>query len=344
MKQEEFEYIFKNHYKKTASYAHKLVNDKNIAEKIACESFIKLWDCRDELINEKTIRSHLISHVKQAVIIHLGNSKQDIIHRQEYLDTVTTSVDIGDHLNNEYYIQELNATINKLPTRLKKVLNLSLQGLNNAQIADRLGISNDTVSTLKSQAYKFLKKVLINNSTERFNDTNSTISNIQHISIIKDEINTELIKYLARHPHMMHDINAYKFEALVAELMKDMGYDVYLTPKTRDGGRDIIAVMNMPPNEKIVTIVQCKRNSADNIVGIDIVERFIYTIRDKDKANIGWIVTTSAFSKDAINKQKEYKWLLKLKDNENLTAWCSNYGRWTKSSSGGLWLPNNPLG
>jgi DNA-directed RNA polymerase specialized sigma24 family protein len=168
--------------------------------------------------------------------------------------------------------------------------------------------------------------------------------NEDHVSIIKDEINAELIRYLAKHPQLMNDMDPYKFEKLVAALMKDMGYDVYLTPQTRDGGRDIIAVMKTPSNDPIITIVECKRHRTDRPIGIEIVRSFLYTIREQDKANVGWIVTTSTFSLEAINEQKIYKWLLSLKDNKSLAAWCNNYGQWKRSSeSGGLWLPNNPL-
>lgn len=55
------------------------------------------------------------------------------------------------------------------------------------------------------------------------------------MSIIKDEVNAELIKYLALHPHKIYDLNPHKFEEVVAELIRNLGYDVILTPKTRDG-------------------------------------------------------------------------------------------------------------
>jgi CRISPR/Cas system Type II protein with McrA/HNH and RuvC-like nuclease domain len=56
------------------------------------------------------------------------------------------------------------------------------------------------------------------------------------------EISDELIRYLARHPHLMRNLDPRKFEELVAELLRDKGYEVELTPRTRDGGLDIIAI------------------------------------------------------------------------------------------------------
>lgn len=343
MDYKQFDRIYKRYYHEVALHANRLVNNHKIAEEIASESFMKFWNHGNNLTNSKEIRNYLFLFAGYSAKRHLTKNQNEIRSLQEYLHTIENSLSFGDELQNEYDIQELNARINILPVRLKKVIELSMQGLNNIKIASQLGISNSTVYALKNKAYKILRTVLLNNSTEPSNDAINSI-NLQQINIKEDEINAALIKHLAKHPHKMYDLDPYKFEKLVAALMKDMGYDVYHTSQTRDGGRDIIAVMKTPSNDPIVTIVECKRNRTDRAVSIDIVERFIYTIRDKDKANAGWIVTTSTFSTDAINKQQEYKWLLSLKDNNHLTAWCNNYGQWKRSGkSGGLWLPNNPL-
>jgi DNA-directed RNA polymerase specialized sigma24 family protein/HJR/Mrr/RecB family endonuclease len=341
MDQTQFERIYCSRFQQLELYVYGLVKDRKVAESIAAESFMKLWDFRNELTNERAITFRLLTHTRQAVQHHLTKNQDEIQGLQEFLHSLATTLGFVNEQNiDNYDIQELNIKIKKLPDRLKAFVELSMQGLNADEIAGKLGVSTRTVHTLNSTANKFL---FSNNSIEKSNDTNNSNCNIQQINIIKDEINAVLIKHLATHPHKMYDLDPYKFEKLVAALMKDMGYDVYHTSQTRDGGRDIIAVMKTPSNDQIVTIVECKRYRADRVIGIDIVKSFLYTIREQDKANAGWIVTTSTFSPEAINEQKKYKWQLSLKDNNHLTDWCSNYGQWKQSDSGGLWLPNNPL-
>lgn len=165
-----------------------------------------------------------------------------------------------------------------------------------------------------------------------------------YVAIELNEINEALITYLSKHPHRMYDLDPRKFEELVAELLKDMGYEVHLTDFAKDGGRDILAVMTVPPNMKILTIVECKRYHPGNPVGIEIVERFMYTIREFDKANAGLIATTSFFTEGARCIEEKYKWLLKLEDFSHMQGWLSNYGQWGRSSaSSGLWLPDKPV-
>jgi DUF2075 family protein len=164
-----------------------------------------------------------------------------------------------------------------------------------------------------------------------------------HADIIEDEINEHLIQYLARHPKKMYDMSPRKFEELVCELLRDMGYDVYLTPGTRDGGKDIIAVSKLPCGKKVATIVECKRYKADHLIGIDVLRQFMYTIISH-KVNAGLITTTSDFSGEAYKMQKEVKWQLELHNFRHVHDWLSNYGQWKQTGKHqGLWLPDDPL-
>jgi restriction system protein len=154
------------------------------------------------------------------------------------------------------------------------------------------------------------------------------------------EINAEFIKYLSNHPNLLYEIAPRRFEALVAELLEDMGYEVELTPETRDGGRDILAVFRVP-HGKILTIVECKRYSPERKVGIDIIERFLWVIENKDRASCGLVATTSYFSPEARATEKQYQWKLALKDFDGLKEWIGKYGTWVRRPEVGLWLPNS---
>jgi DNA-binding transcriptional regulator/RsmH inhibitor MraZ len=48
-------------------------------------------------------------------------------------------------------------------------------------------------------------------------------------------------QYFRKHPEKLYDISPRDFEKLVAEILRDMGFDVVLTKVTRDGGVDIYA-------------------------------------------------------------------------------------------------------
>ena len=125
----------------------------------------------------------------------------------------------------------------------------------------------------------------------------------------------------------------------MAELLRDMGYEVELTPETRDGGRDILAAFGLPHGE-ILTLVECKRFRPDRKVGIDILERFLWVMDRRDKASCGLIATTFYFSPEAIATERDYQWRLRLRDFEGLKEWLGKYGSWTRNNRMGLWLPD----
>ena len=164
----------------------------------------------------------------------------------------------------------------------------------------------------------------------------------QIISLELSEINEQLVNYLKNNPEKLYELEPRKFEKLIAHLLADMGCDVELTPQSRDGGRDIMAAIRLPIGE-LLTIVECKKYSAEHKVGIDIAERFLFAIDRKDCASYGVIATTSYFTKDVQLLQKEFNWRLGLKDFDCMKEWLENYGRWETDLSTGLWVPNSQM-
>src|SRR5207253_1902229 len=98
----------------------------------------------------------------------------------------------------------------------------------------------------------------------------------------------------------------------------DMGYEVRLTPQTRDGGRDILLVYRIPPRREILFLVECKRLGQGKTVGIDVVHRLLWILNRNDRANGGMIATTARFSKEAQKTAEQYSWQLSLHDFEQL--------------------------
>ncbi len=137
------------------------------------------------------------------------------------------------------------------------------------------------------------------------------------------EINTELVRYLAAHPEKMRDLDPRKFEELVAELFRDKGYDVELTPRSKDGGLDI-RVFHKSALGRFLTLVECKRYSERERVGVSIV-RGLYGVVNMRTATSGLIATTSFFTKGAKSEQQQVKERLHLADFEELKGWLVSY-------------------
>ena len=154
------------------------------------------------------------------------------------------------------------------------------------------------------------------------NDLLST-KGVRVLRVDLEEINAELVRYLARHPEKMHSLQPGKFEELVAELFRAQGYDVELTRISKDGGFDIRAVRKTAVGLGL-TLIECKRYSHDNPVGVELV-RGLHSVVETAKATSGLLVTTSHFTKGAKALQEIYKHRLDLADFNRLQAMLKSY-------------------
>jgi len=147
----------------------------------------------------------------------------------------------------------------------------------------------------------------------------------ERVQLDLEEINDLLIQYLATHPELMRDVHPRRFEELVAELFRRMGYEVILTPPARDGGRDLKAFQKNGLGT-LLTLVECKRFSPDHKVGVGLV-RSLYGVVEAERASQGIIATTSSFTRGARLFQQNLQYRLSLRDFTDLANWCKQYKR-----------------
>jgi hypothetical protein len=138
-------------------------------------------------------------------------------------------------------------------------------------------------------------------------------------------VSDALLAILAKTPRLLYEVSSRKFEEIIAELFSNEGFEVELTRATRDNGVDIIAVSRrMNITQKLV--VECKRYAADNRVGIGVVQRLL-GVKTQFNANQAVVVTTSSFSRDAVNVARERFWDLDLKAYQDVVGWLRQSAR-----------------
>ncbi|MCD4819540.1 MAG: restriction endonuclease [Candidatus Cloacimonetes bacterium] len=126
------------------------------------------------------------------------------------------------------------------------------------------------------------------------------------------DINNELVEYLSKNPQLMYKLSSRKFEELIASLLKNQGYIVELTKRTRDGGKDIY-ITDKSGIGTFCYIVECKKYRPDRPVGVEIV-RSLYGVVEAERVNAGILITTSNYTKPATDFQMTIGHRLKLKD------------------------------
>lgn len=137
--------------------------------------------------------------------------------------------------------------------------------------------------------------------------------------------NESLVERLRRQPSSIYELPPRKFEELIAELLTDLGYEVELTPATRDGGKDILAYMTTP-HGKLLCLVEAKKYRRDRHVGVELVRQLYGTLIDAD-ASSAMLVTTSSFSSGAKAFEQRHQYKLALRDYGSVIQWIEEYGK-----------------
>lgn len=154
-----------------------------------------------------------------------------------------------------------------------------------------------------------------------FIQDNEVLSNTHEPLILlqqKAQWDAFLAAMLAR-PEKLELIGDRKFEEFVAEMLARDGFDVTLTPQSRDGGYDVLAKRRVSTLD-LLFLVECKRYCRSRKVGVAII-RSLYGLVCEKRANAGIIVTTSTFSKPAIATSCALGTQLALRDYHGLVEW-----------------------
>lgn len=138
-----------------------------------------------------------------------------------------------------------------------------------------------------------------------------------------------LIDKIHNTPRVLHDMpypDHRVFEELVAEIFKGFGYSVELTKRTRDGGKDIIALKKENNSVKEKILIECKHWS--NKVDVIPIRNLLGVAISQDELPTGVILaTTNKFTLDAqkIRVHGTIKIELERKDYDDIIEWIEQY-------------------
>jgi len=156
----EFEILFNSFYPALCSFASSLNIKQVVSEDIVQEVFISLWENLENFDNEKSVKSYLYTSVKNKCINYLEHEK--VIQKHKKFEKIENEIPYSNQIIEEETHRLIYNAINELPASCKNVLLFSINGLKNAEIAEELNISVNTVKTQKKIAYKQLKIKLKN--------------------------------------------------------------------------------------------------------------------------------------------------------------------------------------
>ena len=156
-------WLFELYYPSLVSFAQGYVKQLPVAEDIAGEAFVKLWQRRAGFDTSYAIRAFLYVVVRNASLSHIRQHKKVIEYHKEL--SYTTPAEEGNVLQRLLQTEKLNEVYTALSTLQpgcgEVVRMMYIEGKNYKEIAAELNLSINTIRNHRSRAIMLLKKKLL---------------------------------------------------------------------------------------------------------------------------------------------------------------------------------------
>lgn len=161
-----FDLVYKAYSQRLYGFAFSILKNHEDSKEIVQETFLKLWNSREQLKSDQSLKAYLFK-ISYNISIDLIRLRLKSEKYQAYLK-LHFSENTGDVENLADY-HELSDTIEQIvaefPEQRQRIFRMSREeGLSHAEIADKLGITSKTVENHINLALKTVRKKLSSGS------------------------------------------------------------------------------------------------------------------------------------------------------------------------------------
>ncbi|NOT75146.1 MAG: RNA polymerase sigma-70 factor [Cyclobacteriaceae bacterium] len=157
-----FEMLFKTYYKPLCNYAYSFLNDRDEAEEVVQSAFIGIWDKRNSIEIQTSMKSYLYRMVRNACLNVIKHVKVKKVHaKYEMAGGEPVHEEVGQAVLALELEQKIYEAMKALPEQCRIVFQLSrFEELKYAEIAEQLSISVKTVENHMGKALKIMRSQL----------------------------------------------------------------------------------------------------------------------------------------------------------------------------------------
>lgn len=154
-----FKEMFDDFFAASCSFVARYISDVPAVEDVVQETFIHIWEKRGMFTDWVYFKAYLYKALYNNALYYLRGLR--------VMENVGTGVEdntgnVLEAIITEEVRREIIAAISKLPTERRKIIEMTLAGNSQEEIARELEISLNTVKSQKRKAYAFLREELKN--------------------------------------------------------------------------------------------------------------------------------------------------------------------------------------
>lgn len=141
-------------------YTFRLTSDKQAAEDLTQETFIKFWLCSERLNTELSFKAYLYKIARNLTLNYI-NRKPPVSYINEEKNFLVMLSNADKELDNVFFMDDCQKAIETLPQRCRETFVLSrFGGFDYSEIAEIMNVSLQTVKNQINKAISVLKTLL----------------------------------------------------------------------------------------------------------------------------------------------------------------------------------------
>ena len=161
---------------------------------------------------------------------------------------------------------------------------------------------------------------------------------VSQINLIRREFNRKFIDLIVKNPRYLDEIEWREMERLLSQVFEGLGFEVRLTPGSKDGGKDIVLTCQVKSTTHTY-YVEVKHWRSGQRVGAGAVSDFLNVIVNEQVSG-GLYLSTYGYCSNAIEGLTEIqRQTLRFGSESKIVSLCRSYVRATS----GIWSPEMEL-
>ena len=161
-REEEFEIVFKKHFKSLHAYACTIVKDEVMAEEMVQNVFCRLWEKSDQIEIRESVSGYLYRSVYHESLNYLKHLKVRDAYQTYAIHQVENTNNTSHNLELQELEERLESALKELPEKCRTIFQMSrFEEMKYQEIADKLELSVKTIENQMGKALRLLRVKLV---------------------------------------------------------------------------------------------------------------------------------------------------------------------------------------
>lgn len=156
----EFKAFFETFFIPVYTLMQRYTGERELSRDFTQEAFVRVFEHWGEFETEENAKAFLYTVARRIYLDHCKHQKIENQYQNRVNEEELEEYDFLKEVTQQEVSRILYDAVDKLPSQTRSIILLNLKGFNNTEVAERLGVSVNTIKSLKKSAYVTLRTLL----------------------------------------------------------------------------------------------------------------------------------------------------------------------------------------